>query len=148
MKEDGKLPVRFIKILLTGSGAAGKTSFSNLLMKKAINQLHHSTNVVQAKHAISVRKGVMIGSKEASSDMECTVWIEMDNNSEISHLRQILLTSNKPKVVQEKCSTSAQLQEDSSGIRNGQNENPIKNLTKLIKSQMATMLRQHHEFMQ
>ena len=102
-------------------------------MKKAINKLHHSTNVVQAKHAISVRKGVIIGSKETSPGMKCTVWIEMDNNSEISHLRQILLSSNKPKAIQEKHSTSAQLQEDSSGIRNGQNENPVKKSTKAEK---------------
>ena len=31
--QKGRVTVRFIKVLFTGSGAAGKTSFSNLLMK-------------------------------------------------------------------------------------------------------------------
>jgi len=88
MEKTGKVPVRFIKILFTGSGAAGKTSFSNLLMRKAINKLHHSTNVVQAKHAISVRKAVAVGSEREDKSV---IWIEMDSDSEIAHLRQTLL---------------------------------------------------------
>ena len=98
----GKVPVRFIKILFTGSGAAGKTSFSNLLMQKAINKLHHSTNVVQAKHAISVKKAFVVGSKERDSEMKHTVWLEMDSESEITYLRQVLLQSNKSLLVQER----------------------------------------------
>ena len=101
----GKVPVRFIKILFTGSGAAGKTSFSNLLMKKAINKLHHSTNVVQAKHAISVKKAFVVGSKERDSEMKHMVWLEMDSDSEITYLRQVLLASNKLLPVQERHSS-------------------------------------------
>ena len=101
----GKVPVRFIKILFTGSGAAGKTSFSNLLMKKAINKLHHSTNVVQAKHAILVKKAFVIGSKERDSEMKNTIWLEMDSDSEITYLRQVLLSSNKSLPVQERLSS-------------------------------------------
>ena len=69
-------------------------------MKKQINRHHHSTNVVQSKHAISVKKAVMIGSKGTSD--QHIVWLEMDNNSQISHLRQVLLQSSNPVAKQQK----------------------------------------------
>ena len=89
-REKGKINIRFIKILFTGSGAAGKTSFTNLLMKNKFTDLHHSTNIVQAKHAVSVKKAVVLGSDK--SDDQNVVWLEMDDDSQISHLRQILLS--------------------------------------------------------
>ena len=93
--------MRFIKILFTGSGAAGKTSFSNLLMKNKFVDFHHSTNVVQAKHAIAVRKAIIIGSTQ-SQDQK-VVWLEMDDDSQISHLRKVLLsldpTNSEAKVL-------------------------------------------------
>ena len=95
-KEQGKVTIRFNKILFTGSGAAGKTCFSYLLMKNKFTGLHHSTNIVQAKHAVSVKKAVVLGSN--TSDDQSTVWLEMDNHSQISHLRQILLSLEVPKL--------------------------------------------------
>jgi len=74
--------------LFTGSGAAGKTSFSNLLMKNKFIDLHNSTNIVQAKHAVSVKKAVVVGSNQ--SDDQNVMWLEMDDDSQIRHLRQIL----------------------------------------------------------
>ena len=82
--------MRFIKILFTGSGAAGKTSFSNLLMKSKFVDFHHSTNIVQAKHTISVKQAVVAGSNQC--DDHNVVWLEMDDDSQLSHLRQILLS--------------------------------------------------------
>ena len=93
-KEQGKVTIRFNKILFTGSGAAGKTCFSYLLMKNKFTSLHHSTAIVQAKHAVSVKKAVVLGSE---SDNQSIVWLEMDNHSQISHLRQILLSLEVPK---------------------------------------------------
>ena len=84
-KQHGTIPVRFLKLFFTGSGAAGKTSFINLLMKRKINKYHHSTNVVHTSHAVSVKKAVFQGS---SSEIR---WIEFDTELEISHLRSILL---------------------------------------------------------
>ena len=93
--QHGKIPVRFIKILLTGSGAAGKTSFSNLLMKKPINKDHHSTKVVQSKHAISITKAALVESKHTHGQE--IFWLEMDDNAQITHLRQVLLPSSTPE---------------------------------------------------
>ena len=84
------MKVKFIKILLTGSGKAGKTSFSNLLMKNQFVDFHHSTNIVQAKHAVSVKKAFVVGSNQ--DDDQDVVWLEMNNHSQMSHLRQILLS--------------------------------------------------------
>ena len=80
--------------MFTGSGAAGKTCFSNLLMKNKFVDFHHSTNIVQAKHAISVKKAVVLESNELDQSV---VWLEMDNDSQISHLRQILVSLVLPK---------------------------------------------------
>ena len=84
------MKIRFIKLLLTGSGAAGKTSFSNLLMKNKFVDFHHSTNIVQAKHAVSVKQAVVVGSNQC--DDQSLVWLEIDDDSHMSHLRQILLS--------------------------------------------------------
>ena len=59
-------------------------------MKNSFVDFHHSTNIVQAKHAVSVKQAVVVGSKQY--DDHNVVWLEMDNDSQMSHLRQILLS--------------------------------------------------------
>ena len=77
-------------MLFTGSGKAGKTSFSNLLMKNKFINFHHSTRIIQAKHAVSVKKAFIAGSQQ--SDNQNIVWLEINDDSQMSHLRQILLS--------------------------------------------------------
>ena len=104
----GKVKVKFIKILFTGSGAAGKTSFSNLLMKNKFINFHHSTNIVQAKHAVCVRKAFIVGSNQYED--ENVVWLEINDDSQMSHLRQILLSldiSSSQKIHNEKLKLSS-----------------------------------------
>ena len=57
-------------------------------MKNNFNNLHHSTNIVQAKHAVSVKKAIVVGPNKY--DDQNVVWLEMDSDSQISQLRQIL----------------------------------------------------------
>ena len=59
-------------------------------MKNKFVDFHHSTNIVQAKHAVSVKQAVVVGSNQC--DDHNVVWLEMDNDSQMSHLRQILLS--------------------------------------------------------
>ena len=92
IKQQGKEKVRFIKILLTGAGAAGKTSFGNLLMKKEINKVHHSTNIVQANHVIQLKKVVVLESRQPED--QTVIWLEMDYDVEVTNLRQILLSQS------------------------------------------------------
>ena len=80
------VPVRFLKLFFTGSGAAGKTSFINLLLKKKFIRYHHSTNVVHTHHAVSVK----LATFHKSSD-DKVEWIDLDSNLELSHLQSVLL---------------------------------------------------------
>ena len=62
-------------------------------MKKEFVDFHHSTTIVQTKHAVSVKvkQAVVVGSKKCE-DQNYLVWLEMDDDSQMSHLRQILLS--------------------------------------------------------
>ena len=91
-KQHKSIPVRVIKIIFTGSGASGKTSFKNLLMKKKINKAHHSTNVVHACHAVSMRKAVALDASQ--SDDQEVAWLEMDRNTEMANMIQLLSSVN------------------------------------------------------
>ena len=93
-KDHGTIPVRFLKIIVTGSGAAGKTNFINLLMKKQFNIDHHSTNVVHANHAVSFRMASFQDSPEVDDEV---MWVELDSEVEISYLQSVLLPEILPK---------------------------------------------------
>ena len=90
-------------MFFTGSGAAGKTSFINLLLKRKFNRVHHSTNVVHTNHAVSIKKkAILHDSVESTSEVSVkkavlrestseVTWTELDLELEISHLRSVLL---------------------------------------------------------
>ena len=90
-KEHGTIPVRFLKLFFTGSGAAGKTSFINLLLKKQFNKDHHSTNAAHINHAVSVKKFIF---HECATEF---MWVEFNPKLEISHLSSVLLS--KPTTI-------------------------------------------------
>ena len=58
-------------------------------MKKKFGYFHHSTNIVQAKHAVSVKQAIVIESNYCDHNV---LWLEMDDDLQISHLGQILLS--------------------------------------------------------
>ena len=84
-KKHGTFPVRILKLIFTGSGAAGKTSFINLLLKREFTRYHHSTNVVHTNHAVSIKKVAF-----HSSECEVT-WTEFDPELEINYLHSLLM---------------------------------------------------------
>ena len=92
-KKHGSILVRYLKIFCTGSGAAGKTSFINLLLKNKFIEEHHSTNVVHTNHAVSVRTAAFRESTPQSSDVN---WIEMDLDFEVRILRSVLCPPELP----------------------------------------------------
>ena len=83
-RENGTISLRFLKLFFTGSGAAGKTSFINLLLKRKFNKDHHSTNVVHTTHAVSVSRAVLHGSTNIT-------WAEFDSELQTNPLSSILL---------------------------------------------------------
>ncbi|XP_065907268.1 uncharacterized protein [Dysidea avara] len=112
-REHGKVQVRFVRIMFTGSGAAGKTSFRNLLLKKEINKLHDSTNVVEVSQAVSVRKAVVIESTPTAN--QGVLWLEMDQHSDMNYMRQIL-SSKHSNFEQERQLPSGKQKTEKSGI--------------------------------
>ena len=125
--QKGKVKVKFIKILFTGSGKAGKTSFSNLLMKNKFVNFHHSTKIVQAKHAVSVKKAVIVESNQTENHN--VVWLEMNDDSQMSHLRQILLSldiSSLQKTRELKASSSSRMPATYSNTDQGNNKQETK----------------------
>ena len=95
-RDHGTIPVRFLKIIVAGSGAAGKTNFINLLMQKKFKLDHHSTSVVHTNHAVSFRMATF---QESTTDDEVT-WVELDSELEIGFLQSVLLPKPllKPKL--------------------------------------------------
>ena len=93
-RDHGTIPVRFLKIIVAGSGAAGKTNFINLLMRRNYKKEHHSTNVVQANHAVSFRMATFQQLSEVDNEV---TWIEFDSELEISYLQSVLLAETSPK---------------------------------------------------
>ena len=63
-------------------------------MKNKFTDVHHSTNIVQAKHAISAKIALVL---DAPNDKD-VVWLEMDKDSQISQLRKILFAFDQPKM--------------------------------------------------
>ena len=102
-KKHGTIPVRFLKLFFTGSGAAGKT---NLLMKKKFVEYHHSTNVVHTNHAVSVKLATFYGSSDDKVE-----WIDLTSNLEVDYLQSVLLP--KEKILQTASPTSPSKHEDS-----------------------------------
>ena len=87
-RNHGTIPVSFLRIIVAGSGAAGKTNFIHLLMKKDFKKHHHSTNVVHANHAVSFRMATF---QESSEDDDEITWVELDSELEIGYLQSLLI---------------------------------------------------------
>jgi len=100
-KQHGAIPVRFLKLLVTGSGAAGKSNFIQLLLNKKFVEKHHSTNLVHAKHAVSVRTAAFHRSALQHKEVK---WIEMDESLELGFLRSVIIS---PKNLSSTAATSS-----------------------------------------
>ncbi|XP_065900750.1 uncharacterized protein [Dysidea avara] len=85
-KLHGTIPVRYLNVFVTGSGATGKTSFVNLLLQKKFSAVHHSTNIVHNNHTVSVR---MAPGPESSDNVSL---INVSTDFKTSLLRSALLS--------------------------------------------------------
>ena len=115
------IPVTFIKVFLTGSAAAGKTSFSHLLMKKEIKENHESTRLVCASHVVSAQK--LSVQKAAFHDASATesndiTWIALDPSLEIHYLRSFLVSPDSSSLPSANSNQMDEITEESSGTDN------------------------------
>ena len=74
----------YTTIAITGSSAAGKTSFLNLLNRKKFTPHHHSTNVAESKQVVCVNTVGVVGSGKESQ------WIDLDHDTMLTQLREYL----------------------------------------------------------
>ena len=79
----------YTTIAFTGSSAAGKTSFFNLLNKKKFTAEHHSTNVAESKQVVYTAGVVGSGIKSQ--------WIELSHETMLEQLFGYLKTHIKSK---------------------------------------------------
>ena len=110
------VPVTFLKVFLTGSAAAGKTSFSHLLLKKKMNENHESTDLVCASHVVSMQKAAF----HATEDNEVT-WVELNPSLEIHYLRSFLVSPGSSDSADSSSANNDQTEpatEESDGIDN------------------------------
>ena len=112
--------MRFLKIIVAGSGAAGKTNFINLLMKKDFKKDHHSTNIVHANHAVSFRMATFHELSKADDEV---TWVELDSELEIGYLQSVLLPETSPK---QRLSSTGEAESDTAAAPLGSTEAPIK----------------------
>ena len=84
-KENGlTLKLSYTTVALTGSSAAGKTSFLNLLIRKKFTAQHHSTNVAESKQVVYT-SGVVGSGKESQ-------WIDLNHKNMLEQLKDYLET--------------------------------------------------------
>ena len=110
-------------------------------MKSKFIDFHHSTNIVYAKHAVSVKKAFAVGSNKSCD--QSVVWLEVDDNSQINHLRVILLSldsSSLPKVEisSEQKSQSQKQLPHLSEVSNPSNDQSLARQESLLKQQFVT----------
>ena len=115
--------MRFLKVIVAGSGAAGKTNFINLLMRKKFSFDHHSTNVVHANHAVSFQMATF---QDASMVNNEVTWVELDFKLEIDYFRSVLLPTPLPKPNLPISSTGTVEKGDTATAPSGSTKMPVK----------------------
>ena len=88
-KESGlTVKLSYTTVALTGSSAAGKTSFLNLLSREKFTAHHHSTNVAESKQVVYTA-GVVGSGRESQ-------WIDLSHENMIKQLYVYLDSVNIP----------------------------------------------------
>ena len=85
-QENQVINFQHIKILLTGSAAAGKTSFCRLLFQSKFSSEYNSTEVMESNQAMSVVNFSMLTDKKEGQ----IVWLKLDPKHQISHFKSLL----------------------------------------------------------
>ena len=100
IKNNKVIEFKHIKILLTGSSAAGKSSFCRLLFGLKFSAKHNSTDVMENKQALSVVKsdsgdegqGVIVKNLSMLKKGEEVVWFELDLKHQLKYFKTLLLS--------------------------------------------------------
>ena len=79
--------VQHIKIYLTGSAAAGKTSFRRLLFGSPFVRYHTSTDVLESRVAYAIHNSASLVQSEGSKDL---IWYQLTPNQQLMYFKSLL----------------------------------------------------------
>ena len=99
-KDNQIVDFQHVKLLLTGSSAAGKSSFCRLLFRLKFLAEYNSTDVMETKQALSVltlknatkSESVTVKNFGMLKQGEEVVWLELDLKHQIKYFRLLLLS--------------------------------------------------------
>ena len=86
---------KHMKIVLSGSSAAGKSSFCRLLFRCNFSKEYHSTDVMEAKHGMSmIRKvnkdALTVKSFSMVQQEDDMMWLELNPKNQLMHFKSVL----------------------------------------------------------
>ena len=86
---------KHIKVLLSGSAAAGKSSFCRLLFRHQFSSEYNSTDIMEAKQAMAVgrrtgHKAVAVRSFSMLKAEDQMVWLELSPNNQLKQFKSLL----------------------------------------------------------
>ena len=92
-KKDNKvIDFKHIKVLLTGSSAAGKSSFCGLLFgSEKFSKEYKSTNILKNKQALSKRRSIEVKKYNMIRQEGEVTWYEFDLQEQIQYLKSLLV---------------------------------------------------------
>ena len=79
--------VQHIKIFLTGSAAAGKTSFHHLLLGSSFSEHQTSTDVLESRIAYAIHNSASLLQSEETEDL---IWYQFTPKQQLSYFKSLL----------------------------------------------------------
>ena len=123
-RENLVINFQHIKILLTGSAAVGKTSFCRLLFQSKYSSDYKSTEVMEAKQAISIVNFSML---KQETDKREVVWLKLDPKNQIAHFKSLLKSRSFHQTAED--NSLETLQEHVSSLEYDDQDTTAQNLT-------------------
>ena len=105
MQENKCVTFKHIKIFLTGSAAAGKTSFRRSLLNSCFSEEYTSTDMLETKQAYIVNSACLLESKQGGK-----VWYELTPKNQLIHFNTLLKSQQLMEV--SSCSQTVSKKDD------------------------------------
>ena len=91
-KNNKVVKFKHMKILLSGSSAAGKSSFCRLLFRQKFSNLYDSTDVMEATQCMPVtnKNAVAVQSFSMLKQGDEVMWLKLDPKNQLRHFKSLL----------------------------------------------------------
>ena len=137
-KQNMVVKFKHIKVLLSGSAAAGKSSFCRLLFRHKFLAEYNSTDIMEAKQAMAVGrrtdyKAVTVRSFSMLKEEDQMVWLELSPENRLQYIKS-LLASRMFQLSNTASNHQATQQENTSGLENVPSNSHTKVEKRIINS--------------